>query len=125
MAVVLPIECGLPVVGCLDAEAIDADGHDERVVLGWSLRRLSVPHVHVLSDANSRTKRSLEHRLLAHLALGRLSCSLAWLNAAGNHMPVIAVLRYSMNEKHLPPRSSRNEDGYLVPRAHDSQRMRC
>jgi HYR domain len=118
VAVVLPIECGLPVVGCLDAEAIDVDGHDERVVLGWSLRGLSVPCVHVLSNADPRTKRSFERRLLAHLALGRLSCRLAWLNAAGHYMPVIAVLRYSMDEKDLPPGSSRNEDGYFVPGAH-------
>jgi hypothetical protein len=98
VAVVFPIECGLPVVGCLDAEAIDVDAHDRRVVLGWLRHGLSVPRVHVLGNADPRTKRSFESRLLAHLALGRLSCRLAWLNAAGDHMPVIAVLRYSMDE---------------------------
>jgi hypothetical protein len=118
MFIVLRVEDRLPARRCLDAKAVDVNGHPRQVVPLTGLHRFPGQRIGVLGHADARTDASLQCGLLEQFPLRGLSRRFARLDATSDYVPVAAMFRNAVEEENLAPVPPRDEHGYFGGGAH-------
>jgi hypothetical protein len=118
MVIVLPVERWVPIGRCLGAKALNAYGDHGWVVLCAPVRRLLRQRIDVLDHIHAGTNVSYQSGLLAQFPFCCLNRRLTGLDATGDHMPVTALFRYSVDDQNLSPSTPSDEDSYLSACAH-------